>query len=90
MKILSGRRVKNFREAVELAFRQAGTDDIDLSVAELFEEAGAAKLRSEAERDIVCCDSREVSGQSRLGWKVVARPRPEARLRHQGRSTCHY
>ena len=53
MKILHGRRVKNFREAVELAFREAGADDLSLSVADLFESADAAKLRSEAERDIV-------------------------------------
>jgi len=53
MKILPGRRVKNFREAVELAFHEAGADDLSLSVADLFEPAGATKLRSEAERDII-------------------------------------
>jgi hypothetical protein len=53
MKILPGRHVKDFREAAELAFREAGADDTSLSVADLFESADATKLRSEAERDII-------------------------------------
>jgi len=52
MKILPGKRVKNFREAVELSFRDAGADDLSLSVADLFEVADATRLRFEAERDI--------------------------------------
>lgn len=78
MKILSGRRVKNFREAVELAFRQAGTDDMDLSVAELFEEAGAAKLRSEAERDIVAAIRGKYRGNPAWDgkWWRVPVPKP--------------
>jgi hypothetical protein len=48
VKILHGIRVKNFREAAELAFGEAGADDLSLSVADLFESADAAKLRSEA------------------------------------------
>lgn len=53
MKILPGRRVKNFREAAELAFHEAGADDYSLSVTDLFEAADATKLRSEAEKDII-------------------------------------
>jgi len=53
MKILPGRQVKDFREAAELAFREAGADDTSLSVADLFESADATNLRSEAEREII-------------------------------------
>jgi hypothetical protein len=53
MKILPGTRVKNFREAAELAFREAGADDMSLSVADLFKPADASKLCSEAEKDII-------------------------------------
>jgi hypothetical protein len=53
MKILPGRRINNFKEAIDLAFREAGADDTSLSVADLFDSADAAKLRSEAEKDIV-------------------------------------
>ncbi|MBM3119188.1 MAG: hypothetical protein FJ006_06480 [Chloroflexi bacterium] len=53
MKILTGRGIKNFREAAELAFREAGADDLSLLVADLFESADATKLRSEAERNIM-------------------------------------
>jgi hypothetical protein len=52
MKILPDRHVKNFKEAVDLAFREAGADDMCLSVANLFESADDTKLRSEAEKDI--------------------------------------
>jgi hypothetical protein len=53
MKILPGRRVKNFKEAVDLVFREVGADEMSLSVADLFESADYTKLRSEAERDIM-------------------------------------
>ncbi|MBT9144007.1 MAG: hypothetical protein DDT32_01242 [Syntrophomonadaceae bacterium] len=53
MKILLGRRVKNLKEAAELAFREAGADNMSLSVADLFESADATTIRSEAERDII-------------------------------------
>ena len=53
MKILPGRRVKNFREATELAFREAGAEDLSPSVTDLFEAADASKLRSEAEKDVI-------------------------------------
>jgi len=53
MKILPGKHVKNFREAAELTFCEAGADDLSPLVAGLFELADTARLRSEAERDIM-------------------------------------
>lgn len=53
MRILPGRRVKSFKEAAELAFGEAGADDMSLSVADLFEAAEDTKLRPEAEKDII-------------------------------------
>lgn len=48
MKILPGTRVNNFKEAANLAFHEAGADDMSLAVADLFEAADATKLCSEA------------------------------------------
>jgi len=78
MKILSGRRVKNFSEAVDLAFQEAGADDMALSVAELFEEAGATKLRSEAESDIVAAVRGRYRGNPTRdeNWWCVPVPKP--------------
>jgi hypothetical protein len=78
MKILPGRRVKNFREAVELAFREAGADDLSLSVADLFEAADATKLRSEVERDIIAAIRGKYRGNPTWDgkWWCVSVPRP--------------
>jgi hypothetical protein len=78
MKILPGRRVKNFREAAELAFREAGADDLSLSVADLFEETDATKLRSEAERDIMTAIRGKYRGNPTWDgkWWCVSVPRP--------------
>ena len=53
MKVLPGRRVSNFKEAAEMAFCEAGVDDLSLSVVDLFQSTEATRLRSEAERDIM-------------------------------------
>jgi len=78
MKILPGRRVNNFREAVELAFREAEADDMELSVAELFKEAEAAKLRSKAERDIMAAIRSRYRGNPTWDgeWWCIAVPSP--------------
>jgi len=78
MKILPGRRAKNFREAAELAFREAGADDLSLSVADLFELADAAKLRSEAERDIIAAIRGEYRGNPTWDgkWWCIPLPKP--------------
>jgi len=77
MKILPGRRAKNFREATELAFREAGADDLSLSVADLFESADATKLRSEAERDIVAAIRRKYRGNPTWDGKQWYVPVPK-------------
>ena len=78
MKILHGIRVKNFREAAELAFREAGADDLSLSVADLFELADAAKLRSEAERDIIAAIRGKYRGNPTWDgkWWCISVPKP--------------
>lgn len=78
MKILPGRRVKNLSEAVELVFGEAGADDMSPSVAELFEEAGVTKLRSEAERDIMAAIRGKYRGNPTWDgkWWCVPVPRP--------------
>jgi len=78
MKILHGIRVKNFREAAELAFGEAGADDLSLSVADLFESADAAKLRSEAERDIIAAIRGKYRGNPTWDgkWWCISVPRP--------------
>lgn len=78
MKILHGIRVKNFKEAAELAFREAGVDDLSLSVADLFEEADATKLRSEAERDIIAAIRGKYRGNPTWDgkWWCISVPRP--------------
>lgn len=77
MKILPGRHVKNFREAVELAFRNAGADDISPSVADLFESADATKLRSEAERDIIAAIRGKYRGNPTWDGKCWCVPVPK-------------
>lgn len=78
MKVLHGTRVKNFREAAELAFREAGADDMAISVAELFEDVGAAKFRSEAERNIMAAVRGKYRGNPIWDgkWWCVPVPRP--------------
>ena len=78
MKILPGRRVNNFKEAVELAFREAGADDMSLSVADLFEASGATNLRSEAERDIIAAIRGKYRGNPTWDgkWWCVSVPKP--------------
>ena len=78
MKILHGIRVKNFREATELAFREAGADDLSLSVADLFEETDVTKLRSEAERDIIAAIRGKYRGNPTWDgkWWCISVPRP--------------
>jgi hypothetical protein len=78
MKILSGRRINNFKEAIDLAFREAGADDTSLSVADLFESADAAKLRSEAEKDIVAAIRGRYRGNPVWDgkWWCVPVPKP--------------
>ena len=78
MKVLHGRQIKNFKEAAELAFREAGADDLSLSIADLFELADAAKLRSEAERDIVAAIRGKYRGNPTWDgkWWYVSVPKP--------------
>jgi hypothetical protein len=78
MKILHGIRVKNFREAAELAFREAGADDLSLSVADLFQSADLSKLRSEAERDIIAAIRGKYRGNPTWDgkWWCISVPKP--------------
>ena len=78
MKILHGIRVKNFREATELAFGEAGADDLSLSVADLFESADATSLRSEAERDIIAAIRGKYRGNPTWDgkWWCISVPKP--------------
>jgi len=78
MKILHGKRVRNFREAAELAFHEAGADDLSLSVADLFETVDATRLRSEAERDIMAAIRGEYRGNPTWDgkWWCISVPRP--------------
>jgi len=78
MKILHGIRVKNFREAAELAFREAGADDLSLSVADLFEVADVTRLRSEAERDIMAAIRGKYRGNPTWDgrWWCISVPKP--------------
>ena len=78
MKILPGIRVKNFREAAEMAFHEAGADDLSLSVAGLFGETDATKLPLEAERDIVAAIRGKYRGNPTWNgkWWCISVPRP--------------
>jgi len=78
MKVLHGRQIKNFKEAAELAFREAGVDDLALSVADLFESADTTRLRSEAERDIVAAVRGKYRGNPVWDgkWWYVPVPKP--------------
>ena len=78
MKILEGRHVKNFREAVDLAFSEAGADDMSLSATGLFEEADDTKLRSGAEKDIIAAIRGKYRGNPTWGGKgwCVHVPKP--------------
>jgi hypothetical protein len=78
MKILNGIRVKNSKEATALAFREAGADDLALSVAELFESANTIELRSEVERDITAAIRGKYRGNPSWNgkWWCVAVPKP--------------
>ena len=78
MKILTGRRVNNFKEAVDLAFREAGADDMSLSVADLFAAADATRLRSEAEKDIIAAIRGRYRGNPTWDgkWWCVPVPKP--------------
>jgi hypothetical protein len=77
MKILPGKRVKNFSEAAELAFREAGASDLALSVAELFEEVDMTGLRSEIERDIMAAVRGKYRGNPTWDgkWWCISIPR---------------
>jgi len=78
MKILHGIRVKNFKEAAELAFHEAGADNLSLSVADLFESADATSLRSEAERDIIAAIRGKYRGNPTWDgkWWCISVPKP--------------
>jgi hypothetical protein len=78
MKILPGKRVKNFREAAELAFGEAGANDMSVSVAVLFEEVDVIRLRSEAERDIMAAIRGKYRGNPAWDgkWWCISVPRP--------------
>jgi hypothetical protein len=78
MKILNGIRVKNSKEAAGLAFREAGTDDLSPSVAELFEEVDMARLRSEIERDIMAAIRGKYRGNATWDgqWWCISIPKP--------------
>ena len=78
MKILHGIRVKNFREATELAFREAGAGDLSLSVAELSEEVDVTRLRSEIEKDIMAAIRGKYRGNPNWDgkWWCISVPRP--------------
>lgn len=53
LKVLRGRQVRNFGEAVALVFQEAGVGDMSLEVAELLATAiDENKLRGEAEKNI--------------------------------------
>lgn len=53
MKILADKHVKNFNEATEVAFREAGADDMGMCTADLFEPCvDRTRLRAEAEKNI--------------------------------------
>ena len=87
MKILPDRNVKNFREAVELAFREAGADDLALSVGELFESAAATRLHSEAERNIIAAIRGRYRGTPTWNGKCWHVPVPK--LGYDTRGTPH-
>jgi len=78
MKILHGIRVKNFKEAAELAFHEAGADNLSLSVADLFEETDTSKLHSEAERDIIVAIRGKYRGNPTWNgkWWCLSVPKP--------------
>jgi hypothetical protein len=77
MKILQGKRVRNFEEAAALAFQEAGVGDISAGVADLFVSiADATKLRTEAERSISAAIRDKYRGKPRWQGKWWCVPVP--------------
>lgn len=78
MKVLPGKRVKNFKEAADLAFHEAGAGGVSLSVADLFAETDASEFRSEAERDIITAIRGKYRGNPTWDgtWWCVSVPNP--------------
>lgn len=83
MKILPGRQVKNFTEAIEFAFYEAGVEDMSSGIFDLFAWfAGVDRLDSEADKAI------SAAIRSRYGNKTSWREErwfvPVPKLRYDG------
>jgi len=88
IKILRGKQVRNFQEAVTLAFHEAGVNDMSTSVTDLFNSVlDTNVLRSEAEKKIATTirDKYKKKPEWRSNWWCI----PVPTLRYETRDIPH-